>query len=271
MTFNGLTKNPVGFGLTSASVNPSPSDASGSTTGATYPYSNSDALPTWPRYSGAIGAGLLGLYDAFQKPDRYTIPRINPFTPEGRIHLQNQVYNPIDQNMIMNAQIAQGNATNRALRNSGLGPSSAAAILAADNNTTGNLGTGFIQSWDANNQRRNAVIAANNQAEAQRAQFDANMDYYRKDAMNKASMYNAQNDLTRQRLNYAAEADKYSAISNQIANGLQALSGIGQENFAMNQINSNPAYLGYRVGPNGMMFYNPNTGKWEAIDTNKKS
>lgn len=229
------------------------------------PEFNTNLLPTWPRYAGAIGSGLLGLYNAFQQPDRYIAPHINPQLPEGRINLQNQVYNPIDQNMIANAQIAQGNATNRALRNSGLGPSSAAAILAADNNLTGNLGTGFIQAWDANNQRRNAVIAANNQAEAQRAQFDYTVDAARKDAINRLAPYNAQNDLMVQRLNNQAEGDKYTAISNQISNGLQALSGIGQENFAMNQINTNPAFLGYRVGPNGAMFFNPNTGKWEKV------
>ena len=226
---------------------------------------NPGLLPTWPRYAGAIGSGLLGLYNAFQSPDRYVGTRLRPVLPEGRINLQNQVYNPIDQNMIANAQIAQGNATNRALRNSGLGPSTGASILAADNNLTGNLGTGFIQAWDANNQRRNAVIAANNQAEAQRAQFDYTVDAARKEAINRFAPYNAQNDLMIQRLNNEAEADKYTAISNQISNGLQALSGIGQENFAMNQVNTNPAYLGYRVGPNGAMFYNPNTGKWEKV------
>jgi len=224
-------------------------------------------LPTRPRYAGAIGSGLLGLYNVFQQPDRYTVPHINPQLPEGRINLQNQVYNPIDQNMIANAQIAQGNATNRALRNSGLGPSSAAAILAADNNTTGNLGTGFIQAWEANNQRRNAVTAANNQAEAQRAQFDYTVDAARKQALNDAAVRNTQNDLMVQRLNYEAEGDKYNSISNQISNGLQALSGIGQENFAMNQINTNPAFLGYRTGVNGGIFYNPLTGRMEAIST----
>lgn len=222
-------------------------------------------LPTWPRYAGAIGSGLLGLYDVFQQPDRYAQERINPQLPEGRINLQNQAYNPIDQNIVANAQIAQGNATNRALRNSGLGPSSAAAILAADNNTTGNLGTGFLQTWDANNQRRNAVIAANNQAEAQRAQFDYAVDAARKQALNDARIRNAQNNLLIQRLNNEAEGEKYSSISNQINAGLQALSGIGQENFAMNQINTNPAFIGYGTGASGGIYYNPLTGKMEII------
>ena len=214
-------------------------------------------LPTWPRYAGAIGSGLLGLYNVFQSPDKYRQRQLQPYLPEGRIHLQNQVYNPIDQNMVANSIIAQGNATNRSLRNSGLGPSVGAAILASDNNMTGNLGTGFIQAWDANNQRRNAVVAANNQAEAQRANFDWTVDAARKKILNDTAYINGYNDLNVQRLNYGAEGDKYAAISNQIANGLQALSGIGKENFAMNQVNSNRAFLGYGAGPNGWMLYNP--------------
>lgn len=233
-------------------------EARASTMGTGYPvYGNQKLLPTWPRYSGAIGSGLLGLYNAFQQPDKYTDTKMPVFTPEGRINLQNQVYRPIDQNMVANAQIAQGNATQRALRNSGLGPSTAASILAADNNLTGNLGIGFIQAWDANNQRRNAVIAANNQAEGQRAQFDANMDYYRAAMLNNWAARRAQDNLMIQRLNNAAEGEKYAAISNQLDQGFQALSDIGKENFGMNQINTNPAFLGYRVGPDGSMYYNP--------------
>lgn len=227
-------------------------------------------LPTWPRYAGAVGSGLLGLYNVFQQPDKYTDTKMPVFTPEGRINLQNQIYRPIDQNMVANAQIAQGNATQRALRNSGLGPSTAASVLAADNNLTGNLGTGFIQAWDANNQRRNAVIAANNQAEGQRAQFDANMDYYRAAMLNNWAARRAQNDLMIQRLNNAAEGEKYTAISNQLDNGLQALSGIGKENFSMNQINTNPYFMGYNVGPNGgIYYYNPETKRIELIDKKK--
>ena len=214
-------------------------------------------LPTWPRYAGAVGAGLLGLYDVFTPADKYTQQRLNPQTPEGRVHMQNEVYNPVDQNMVANSILAQGNATTRALRNSGLGPSTAAAVLASDNNTANNLGTGFIQTWDANNQRRNQVIAANNAAEAQRANFDYAVDQQKKAILNEAAYRNAYNDLMLQRLNYGAEGDKYQAISNQIGIGLKALSDIGAENFAMNQVNTNPAYLGYRVAPNGTMRYMP--------------
>ena len=254
MTLNGLKAN--------TGSTPTPSGSGEDVDENPYGYS---PLPTWPRYAGAIGSGLLGLYNVFQSPDKYRQRKLQPYLPEGRIHLQNQVYNPIDQNMVANSIVAQGNATNRSLRNSGLGPSAGAAILASDNNTTGNLGTGFIQAWDANNQRRNSVIAANNQAEAQRANFDWTVDAARKKILNDTAYYNGYlyNDLNLQRLNYGAEGDKYNAISNQISNGLQALSGIGKENFAMNQVNTNPAFLGYGVGANGAMFYNPRTGRWE--------
>ena len=256
-----LAKNEPQDGIVGNTPNVSPDVISGNADGvidSPVSYKGNDEyapgyLPTWPRFAGAIGSGLLGLYNVFQPADRYDIPNATPYLPEGRINLQNQVYNPIDQNMVANAQIAQGNATNRALRNSGLGPSSAAAILAADNNVTGNLGTGFIQAWDANNQRRNAVLAANNQAEAQRAQFDYTVDAARKNIINATQRQNLQNQLYQQMMNNQAEGDKYTAISNQINSGLQALSAIGRENFAANQLRSNPAMLGYYPDANGVM------------------
>jgi hypothetical protein len=214
-------------------------------------------LSTLPRYAGAIGSGLLGLYNAFQSPDKYTATRYKPFVPSGRISLQDQRYNPVDQQMLMNQVLAQGNSAQRALRNSGVGPSTAAALIAQDANTTGNIGNTFLQTWDANNQRRNQVIAANNQNEAQRAQFDYAIDAARQRALADAQMRNAYTDLQLQQLNYAAEGDKYAAISNQISNALHALSGIGQENFAMNQVNSNPANEGYGVLGGGVGAYLP--------------
>lgn len=209
-------------------------------------------FPTLPRYAGAIGSGLLAAYDAFTPADRYTAPRYNPYVPVGHIDLQNQRYDPVDQNMIQNQMLAQGNSTQRALRNSGLGPSTGAAILAADNNTTRNLGTGFLQSWQANNQQRNAVIAANNQAEGMRAQFDYGVDAARQRALNEAQIRNAQNDLMLQRLNYDAEGQKYNALSNQLNAGFNALAGIGRENFAMNQANSNTTLEGYKTLGSGV-------------------
>ena len=218
---------------------------------------NNNYLPTWPRYAGAIGSGILGLYDLFQAPDRYDIPQATPYVPDGRIHMQNQAYNPIDQAMLANAIAAQGNATNRALRNSGLGAGTAAALLAADNNTTGNLGTGFIQAWDANNQRRNAVLAANNATEAQRAQFDYGVARDRASIMNAVEKQNLQNLLYQQMMNNEAESAKYTAVGNQINNGLQALSAIGRENFSANQIRSDRSMQDYYIDANGVVRRKP--------------
>lgn len=204
-------------------------------------------FPTLPRYAGAFGAGLLAAYDAFTPADRYTATRYAPYVPVGHIDLQDQRYDPVDQNMIQNQMLAQGNSTQRALRNSGLGPSTGAAILAADNNTTRNLGMGFLQVQQANNQQRNGVIAANNQAEGMRAQFDYGVDAVRQRALNEAQIRNAQNDLMIQRLNYDAESQKYNALSNQLNAGLNALAGIGRENFARNQANSNTTLEGYKA------------------------
>ena len=232
------------------STSPLNSDVSGG--------SNSDwavsSLPTFPMYSGAIGSGLLALQTALQNPDKYDLPHVAVQTPEGRIHLQNQKYNPIDYNMIANALLSQGNATARGLRNSGLGPSSTAAQVAADYNLGRNLGTGFIQTRDANNQQRNAVIAANNQAEAQRAQFDYGVDANRKQILNNAALYNHNLDLALQRLNNQAESEKYAAVSANLSNALQGLSNIGRQNFTMNQINSNRALYDY-LFPNGVSAY----------------
>lgn len=249
MTYNGTApKEP------DAVVSTDEPEVSGKNTGVT---GRPATLPTWPRYAGAFGSAMLGLYDIFQSPDRYTAERIHAYTPEGRINLQNQVYNPIDQNMIANSMTAHGNATRRALGNAGLGPSTGAAILAADNNLSGNLGTGFIQAWDANNQRRNAVLAANNQAEAQRASFDFGVDQQRKAALREAAVRNAQNNLLTQRLNYAAEGDKYAAIGNQFDQVLEAISASGRENMAFNQINHNPANNGYMIDSQGRTIYFP--------------
>ena len=221
------------------------------------------ALPTFARYAKGIGAGLLGAYNAFQEPDHYEVSRAIPYAPYGNINLQNQRYVAVDPNMVLNTQLAQANSTARAIQNSGT-PSANAALLALDNNTGRNIGTGLLQTIQANNQQRNAVMAANNQAEAQRAQFDYGVDRGRVMGLDMAQRQNLQNELMLQRLNNEAEGQKYAAVSNQINAGLDALTGIGQENFAINQINSNTALNGYGLAPNGI-------GGYMLVPTQKRS
>ena len=210
---------------------------------------------TLGRYFGAGVSGALALDSAIRPPYQYIRSRYVPHLPYGDINPQNERYDPIDQNMIANSLIAQGNATARGLRNSGLGASSAIAQLAADRNLGQNLGTGFIQGWQANNQQRNAVLAANNQVEAQRAQFDYGVDAARKQALNQAALYNMQNDLMIQRLNNQERQNQFNAIGANLGNLAQAIAGMGVEAHRRNAINSNSTLNGYRAGIDGYNGY----------------
>jgi hypothetical protein len=140
-----------------------------------------------------------------------------------------------------------------------------AGLVALDNNTGRNVGTGLLQTIQANNQQRNAVIAANNQAEAQRAQFDFGVDTARVNGLNMAQRQNIQNNLMTQRMNNMVESEKYNAISNQINASLGALTGIGMENYRRNQINSNTALGGYGASSNGIGLYGLGAGVLRAL------
>ena len=199
-------------------------------------------LPTWPRYAGAVTSGLLGLYNAFQEPDKYTIPDYMPVLPEGRMHFIDPVYNPVDQNQMVNDVLASSAGTTRAIGNSGLGAATQATLLAQDYNTGRNIGTALATAREANNQRLNNVIAQRNQNASTLGQFNYGQSRDRAQILNDAAVRNLQNELYRQRLNYAAEGEKYAAIQQQLDSVAQALSGIGRENAAMNMINGDEAY-----------------------------
>lgn len=211
-------------------------------------------LSTLPRYAGAIGSGLLALNTLLQQPDHYDDTPIRPALPTGRILLQDQRYMPLDQNAVTNQMQAQNTANARAIMNSGAGPSTGALIAAADYTGGLNLGNALGNVWQANNQERNRVISANNQNAATRAQFYRDLNSQRAQILNNMAMYNRQNALRVAMLNNQAEQDKYNAFGQNLGNALQALSGIGQENFAMNQLNTNTA-LGWYVGPDGRAYY----------------
>jgi hypothetical protein len=69
-------------------------------------------------------------------------------------------------------------------------------------------------------------------------------------------------DITDETVNYSIEKAERSL--DKITN--EKMLALGEySDTIMNQINTNPAFLGYRVGPNGAMFFNPNTGKWEKV------
>ena len=213
-------------------------------------------LSTSSRYVGPLTAAALGIYNALQKPTRFTMPHYVPTIPEGRMHLYNPSFNPLDVNLAVNSINASGAGTMYGLRNSGLGPSTAQAMIAVDNNIGKNIGNAQTQAWDANNQRRNAVLAAMNQNGSALGQFDYGVARNAASLLNDMRLRNAQNDLMLQRLNDASETQQYAAVQNQIDQVAQALSAIGRENLTFNQINSNTA-LPYNVWNNGAAYYAP--------------
>lgn len=218
-------------------------------------------LSTLPRYFGALNAGALGLYNAFQRPDRYTIPHYNPVLPQGQLHLTDPVYNPLDQEQAAQSVLASNAGTNRQIMNSGIGPSVGATLLASDYNSGQNLGNARQAVWDANNQRRNAVLAGRNQNATALANFDYGQSRDRAGILNEAAIRNMQNDLIRQRLNYDAESQKYAALQSNLDSVSQALAGIGQENRNLNALNTNNA-LYHFLSPNGVAAYKA----WEKDD-----
>lgn len=217
-------------------------------------------LATFPRYAGAISSGIMGVYDAFQEPDRYDLGYYNPVLPTGQMDLVDPVYNPLDQNMATQTLLASSAGTNRALQNSGLGPSTGAALLASDYNTGRNLGNTFTTVWDANNQRLNNIIAQRNQNASTLGNFNYGINRERAHILNQAALTNLRNSYLQQRLNYEAEAQKYAAIQNQLDNVNKALAGIGRENTYLNQINFDNAY-DYAAAPNGVSMYAPRYAK----------
>ena len=212
-------------------------------------------LSTTGRYLAPLLETGIGLYDAFQPADKYDMPRYQAFTPSGNIRLIDPRYNRIDVNQSINNLNNQMNGTIRGLRNSGVGQSTAAAIIAAD--AQGNVNRGALQAQDkmTNEQLYNNALAGANNNEATRAQFYLGLDRYRQQALAEAQRGNAQRALQLQMLNNQAEGQKWQAVSNQLKPGINALGAIGQENFNMNMVNSNPYFEGYGISPYGYMNY----------------
>lgn len=214
------------------------------------------ALSTLPRYAGMLMNGAMGLYNAFQEPDSYTYRAYRPVLPTGRMTLIDPVYNPVDEERVINAVLAQNAGDRRAIMNGGMGPSTGATLLASGYNAGRNLGAARLETAAANNDRRNAIITQRNANAAQQAQFQSQLAAQRAQIMNQAQLQNMQNSLMIQRLNDAAEGEKYQALSGNIAAMSKDLAGIGKENFAMNQINTNP-YSQYAVAPDGSVIFAP--------------
>lgn len=211
-------------------------------------------LPTGMRYAGVLNNLIASINNIAQKPDTYRYTPITPSYPTGTMPVQMQEYRPVDMSLPTNAIRAQGNATARAIANSGAGPSTGALLLANGLNTSNALGNAMAQSSIIDAQQKNAVIGANNAAIAQRSAFDAQLASQRAEAQNRANLWNQRNALQIQMMNNAGRQAKAQAVGTTLENLAAGLAGIGSENFRMNQINTNPALLQY-LNPNGVARY----------------
>lgn len=194
------------------------------------------------------------LWNLPMKGDRYPIARVPAAAPEGRINLVNPRYQAIDVNQTENRNIAQENAVISALRNSGAGASLPAAIIAADYRAGVNRGLGFLRDWQANNQNYNNTIAAINNNEATRAQFDYGVDRARNAAIREADRINIQNDLIRRRLENASDQDYANAFINSARDVTNFLGARAKEARAYNMANSRRDLYDYAFG-NGVSVY----------------
>lgn len=215
----------------------------------------SNALSTWPRYAGAFGSGLRLLNNVVQPADEYNTAYYHPEQIYNYLPLIDPRFNPIDINRTDNSVINQSNATARALMNSGVGGSTPAALIAADAVANANRGAARAQDMQINEQLYNQALSGTNSNAAARSQNDLAVDRYNAQARMDAQYRNIPLGLQLQMLNNQAEAQKYAAIGQEAQNLEYALQGIGRENFAMNQINSNPAFEGYGVSPYGILNY----------------
>lgn len=218
----------------------------------------SSPYPTWMRYAAPVTNALLGLYNVFQKPDKYEIPAYNPIVPSARMHLVNPTYTPVDRNEVVNTLLANHNGTVRALKNSGIGPGTTAAIIAADNNAYGNIGNAMTNAALVNSKLRNEALSQMNANAQTLGNFNMAQEKERAAILNNAMLRNAQNALLLQQLNNAAEGEKYAAIANSIGNVGADLSGMGNENFRLNA--GDTMFQNHKRNSDGTVSYNRKNG-----------
>lgn len=234
------------------------------------PQEETSLSPTWMRYAPVMGSAMGVIGDAMgitNKPDYEAANMLNgaisPVKPVGARQINNKLrYTPLDVNYEINKLDANTAAQRRAIINtSGGNRATAIAGLLAANNNYGN------QMGDLH---RNAEMY--NMAQKQQVEgFNRGTNQYNADAQMKADMFNAaaQQQTNALRLKQkSAQAQMYdtantrssAARSANLTNLFDNLGGIGQENFSMNMINSNPALL-YSLSENGSVNYKKNKKK----------
>jgi len=211
-------------------------------------------LPTWMRYAGILGNLGTAIANMSQQPDHYDIPTLPVRRVNTRMHLVDPRYRPMDVNQGINQALAAQAGALRSIEASGNPISAPAAIVALDNNVTGNLGNIRTQYELANEQLYNNAINGINKNRSALANFEFGRDSENARLGFETDVRNLQNSLLQQRLNNEAEQQWAQAVSVPLDNVYSALSGIGTENVRINAGNS--AYPLYRRGRNGVTSYN---------------
>lgn len=197
---------------------------------------------TWPMYAGAINAGLSGLYNAFQKPDRYDYGTYVPNIPSAQApHFVNPTFTPDDENRYVHDLLSQGASMVRAMQ-SAPGGSSRAALIAANNAIMKNLADARAKVRNNNIVQRNTVTQSRNTNASALANFNMTNAQNRSNIMNAAQQYNLERLAQQQAANYAAEGQKYAALQSNINAMADALAGIGRQNATLNRINNDPTF-----------------------------
>ena len=214
------------------------------TAGGVRPYS------TLGRYAPMAFNAFGAIDNLLHDPDHYEFSFSRPSLPYGNLRLQRMSFDPVDVNMLTNAQLAQGNAALRSMRS--MGPGSIAGTVALDSNLTGALGTGYLQGVQANQQGLSRAIAMNNDATAREAQYAAMLGAQRSGILNNMFLQDRQYNYGIARQNNAEEQLQFDAIGTNLGNLTDALAGNASENFAMNTIRSTYPYW---IDKNGTVHY----------------
>lgn len=222
------------------------------------------------RYAPVIGSAIGALQSVFQKPD-YTnsdlilnaVDNLSRARVSPRLINNYLNYKPLDRNYYLNQLQGQAGATRRAIMNSGSNPGQVmAGLLAADYNAQQGVADTLMKMDMYNEQQRQAI-----------EQFNRGTDQYNSGAGMNADAQNAQLAQNRDRMRLsgittaagmreAADTALANSKSMNYTNFFDNLGAIGQENFVMNQIQSNPSlYYHYTRPGNGTISYGAKGGR----------
>ena len=251
---NGSTTNPIFDRVLSANTFEIDPRLKQETPAPTFPANTESASNIQSTYNpyrlglrgiGIATNGISTLYNMLQDQDEYPFIRYTPETVGGSLALDRLQYNPYDFNLTNNQLNAADAATRSQIANSGMGPSTGAALLAQNYNTGRNLGNSYWQTQLANQQQKANVTAANNQA----AQAEADYDYRRNlgnvQIRNNAALTNLNTAITKGYYDNMYETQKWSGVSNQLQNFTKGIADYAREQEDRAMAMANPALYYY--------------------------